>query len=72
MVLLLSSIGLQIANPQLLRYFIDTAQNPQSELRALFVAAGLFIGLALATQLLALAATASAASGRSAPEVVGA
>jgi ATP-binding cassette, subfamily B, bacterial len=56
-VLLLSSIGLQIANPQLLRYFIDTAQNPQSELRALFVAAGLFIGLALATQLLSLGAT---------------
>jgi ABC-type multidrug transport system fused ATPase/permease subunit len=56
-VLLLSSIGLQIANPQLLRYFIDTAQNPQSELQALFVAAGLFIGLALATQLLSLGAT---------------
>ena len=56
-VLLLSSIALQIANPQLLRYFIDTAQNPQSELRSLFVAAGLFIGLALATQLLSLGAT---------------
>ena len=55
--LLLSSIGLQIANPQLLRYFIDTAQNPQSELRSLFVAAGLFIGIALATQLLSLGAT---------------
>jgi ATP-binding cassette, subfamily B, bacterial len=55
--LLLSSIALQIANPQLLRYFIDTAQNPQSQLRSLFVAAGLFIGLALATQLLSLGAT---------------
>jgi ABC-type multidrug transport system fused ATPase/permease subunit len=55
--LLLASIALQIANPQLLRYFIDTAQNPQSELRALFIAAGLFIGIALVTQLLALAAT---------------
>jgi ABC-type multidrug transport system fused ATPase/permease subunit len=55
--LLLASIGLQIANPQLLRYFIDTAQNPQSELRALFVAAGLFIGIALVTQLLSLGAT---------------
>jgi ATP-binding cassette, subfamily B, bacterial len=55
--LLLSSIALQIANPQLLRYFIDTAQNPHSELRSLFVAAGLFIGLALATQLLSLGAT---------------
>src|SRR3954447_24173604 len=56
-VLLLSSIALQIANPQLLRYFIDTAQNPQSELRSLFVAAGLFIGIALTTQLLSLGAT---------------
>ena len=55
--LLLSSIALQIANPQLLRYFIDTAQNPQSELRSLFIAAGLFIGIALATQLLSLGAT---------------
>jgi ATP-binding cassette subfamily B protein len=55
--LLLSSIALQIANPQLLRYFIDTAQNPQSELRSLFVAASLFIGIALATQLLSLGAT---------------
>ncbi len=55
--LLLSSIVLQIANPQLLRYFIDTAQNPQSELRSLFIAAGLFIGIALATQLLSLGAT---------------
>jgi len=55
--LLLSSIALQIANPQLLRYFIDTAQNPRSELRSLFIAAGLFIGIALATQLLSLGAT---------------
>jgi ATP-binding cassette, subfamily B, bacterial len=55
--LLLTSIALQIANPQLLRYFIDTAQNPQSELRALFVAAGLFIAIALVTQLLSLGAT---------------
>src|SRR5215211_5361624 len=55
--LLLASIALQIANPQLLRYFIDTAQNPQSELRALFIAAGLFIAIAIVTQLLALAAT---------------
>ena len=55
--LLLSSIALQIGNPQLLRYFIDTARDPQKEMRALFVAAGLFIGIALATQLLALGAT---------------
>jgi ABC-type multidrug transport system fused ATPase/permease subunit len=54
--MLLSSIGLQLANPQLLRFFIDTAQagGPTS---ALFVAAGLFIGIALVTQLIALGAT---------------
>jgi ATP-binding cassette, subfamily B, bacterial len=55
--LLLTSIALQIANPQLLRYFIDTAQDPQSETRALFVAAALFIGIALVTQVLSLGAT---------------
>jgi ATP-binding cassette, subfamily B, bacterial len=55
--LLLASIGLQIVNPLLLRYFIDTAQDPQSEPRMLFSAAALFIGIALLTQLLALGAT---------------
>jgi ABC-type multidrug transport system fused ATPase/permease subunit len=54
-VLLLSSIALQIVNPLLLRYFIDTAQNPQSELQSLYIAAGLFIGISLATQVLSLA-----------------
>src|SRR5690242_2154337 len=54
--LLLSSISLQLANPQLLRYFIDTAQAG-GETSALFVAAGLFIGIALATQLISLGAT---------------
>jgi ABC-type multidrug transport system fused ATPase/permease subunit len=54
--LLLGSIGLQLANPQLLRYFIDTAQAG-GETRALFVAAGLFIGIALITQLSSLGAT---------------
>ena len=55
--LLLSSIALQIANPQILRYFIDAAQDPAGDLRALLVAAGLFIGIALATQLLSLGAS---------------
>jgi ABC-type multidrug transport system fused ATPase/permease subunit len=54
--LLLGSIGLQLANPQLLRYFIDTAQAG-GETRALFIAAGLFIVIALATQLISLGAT---------------
>ena len=55
--LLLTSIALQIANPQLLRYFIDTAQNPQSEMHSLIMAAALFIAIALVTQLLSLGAT---------------
>src|SRR5947207_2904788 len=42
--LMLAAIGLQLANPQILRYFIDTAR-----------AGGLFLGLALATQLCAVA-----------------
>jgi ABC-type multidrug transport system fused ATPase/permease subunit len=55
--LLLASIALQIANPQLLRYFIDSAQDPARPTSALLVAAGLFIAIALATQLLSLGAT---------------
>src|SRR5262245_55694728 len=54
--LLLTSIGLQLANPQLLRYFIDTAQAG-GEMRRLFTAVGLFIGIALLTQLFSLGAT---------------
>jgi len=53
---LLSSIGLQILNPQILRYFIDTAVAGGSE-QALFAAALLFTGVALITQVLAVAAT---------------
>lgn len=53
---LLSSIGLQILNPQILRYFIDTAIAGGSE-QALFAAALLFTGVALVTQVLAVAAT---------------
>jgi ABC-type multidrug transport system fused ATPase/permease subunit len=54
--LLLGSIALQVANPQLLRYFIDTAQAG-GERRALVLAALLFIGVALVTQALSVAAT---------------
>lgn len=53
---LLSSIGLQLLNPQILRYFIDTAVVGGST-QALFTAALLFIGIALITQVLAVAAT---------------
>lgn len=48
-VLLLASIGLQLANPQVLRYFIDTATgggNPS----LLLLAAILFIGIAVVNQ----------------------
>jgi ATP-binding cassette subfamily B protein/ATP-binding cassette subfamily C protein len=47
---------LQILNPQILRYFIDTAVAGGSK-QALVRAALLFIGVALVTQFLAVAAT---------------
>ncbi len=47
--LLLASIGLQLANPQVLRYFIDTATGKGS-VASLMVAAFLFIGIALTNQ----------------------
>lgn len=54
-VLLLSSIGLQLVNPQLLRYFIDAALAG-APLDSLTLAALAFIALALITQLLTAAA----------------
>ena len=48
-VLLLASIGLQLANPQVLRYFIDTATGG-GKVASLMVAALLFIGIALTNQ----------------------
>lgn len=53
---LLASIGLQLINPQILRYFIDTAAVGGSGKNLLF-AALLFIGVALITQLITIAAT---------------
>ncbi len=53
---LLASIGLQLINPQILRYFIDTAAVGGSGQNLLF-AALLFIGVALITQLITIAAT---------------
>ncbi len=53
---LLSSIGLKLLNPQILRYFIDTAVAGGSE-QDLVRAALLFTGVALVTQILAVAAT---------------
>ena len=54
-VLLFSSIGLQLANPQVIRYFIDTTQSGGAG-GTLVLAAALFIGIALAQRAVALAA----------------
>jgi ABC-type multidrug transport system fused ATPase/permease subunit len=55
-VLLLSSIGMQLINPQIMRYFIDTAQT-HSEPRALLLAALAFIGIAIVQQVVGVSAT---------------
>jgi len=47
--LLLASIGLQLANPQVLRYFIDTATS-RGSVPGLMIAALLFIVIALTNQ----------------------
>ncbi len=54
--LLLVSIGLQLLVPQIIRFFIDTARTGGS-LESLTRAAFLFLGVAVATQLLSAAAT---------------
>jgi ATP-binding cassette subfamily B protein/ATP-binding cassette subfamily C protein len=53
---LFSSIGLQILNPQILRYFIDTAMAGGSE-RTLVISALLFTSIALIIQALSVLAT---------------
>jgi ATP-binding cassette subfamily B protein len=55
-VLLLSSIGLQLVNPQIVRFFLDTAEAG-SGLDKLFWAAALFMGVAIVRQVVQLAAT---------------
>lgn len=47
--LLLFSIGLQVVNPQIMRYFIDTALNSGAD-QKLMLAATFFIGIALLQQ----------------------
>ncbi len=54
--LLLSSIGLQVVTPQIMRRFIDAAQSG-AEMRVLISAAIAFIGLAILQQLLAIGAS---------------
>ncbi|MBN2501161.1 MAG: ABC transporter ATP-binding protein, partial [Anaerolineales bacterium] len=54
--LLLSTIGLQILNPQIMRYFIDQA-TAQAPLNDLVLAAALFIAAALVQQVMGVSAT---------------
>jgi ATP-binding cassette subfamily B protein/ATP-binding cassette subfamily C protein len=54
--LILSNIGLQLVNPQIVRRFIDTAQEG-GEPNALFRAALLFVGVALVQQVASVLAT---------------
>ncbi len=54
--LLIGSIGLQLVNPQLVRYFIDTATTG-GDLNKLIAIAGAFVGVALVNQAVAVGAT---------------
>jgi ATP-binding cassette subfamily B protein len=55
-VLLLSSIGLQLVNPQIMRYFIDATQTSSGQ-RALLLAALAFIVVAILQQVVGVSAT---------------
>lgn len=55
-VLLFGNIGLQLVNPQVIRFFIDATQAGSS-LATLLPAAGLFIGLAISQRLMAFSST---------------
>jgi ATP-binding cassette, subfamily B, bacterial len=52
--ILLAGISIQLINPQVLRYFLDTAQVEDGELRSLSIAAGLFLAFAILQQLMSL------------------
>ncbi|MBD2870628.1 ABC transporter ATP-binding protein [Paenibacillus arenilitoris] len=54
--LLFTTIGLQLVNPQIIRYFIDTAQSDKA-LEPLYYAAAVFIGFSLIQQLVSVIAT---------------
>jgi len=56
MILILAGIGLQLANPQIMRRFIDTAQG-DGDPGILLRSALAFVGVALAQQISSLAAT---------------
>jgi ATP-binding cassette subfamily B protein len=54
--LLFGTIALELANPQILRHFIDTARAG-SQTGSLMAVAGLFLGVAVATQIVSVAQT---------------
>ncbi|WP_224725016.1 ABC transporter ATP-binding protein [Paenibacillus vietnamensis] len=54
--LLFGTIALQLVNPQIIRYFIDTAQSDKA-MEPLYYAAGLFIGFSLIQQAISVIAT---------------
>ena len=53
--LLFGQVGLQLANPQIIRHFIDRTQAG-GEMTAVAIAAGLFVAIALAVQLVSVLA----------------
>ncbi|MFC0211567.1 ABC transporter ATP-binding protein [Paenibacillus chartarius] len=53
--LLFVSIGLQLINPQIIRFFIDTAQSA-GDMKPLYIAAALFIGFSIVQQGVSIAA----------------
>ncbi|WP_282941325.1 ABC transporter ATP-binding protein [Paenibacillus sp. RC67] len=55
-VLLIGGIIMQLVNPQIIRYFIDTAKTQESTAPLLY-AAGLFIGVSLLQQVITVIAT---------------
>ncbi|WP_058301490.1 ABC transporter ATP-binding protein [Gorillibacterium timonense] len=54
--LLIASIAMQLVNPQIIRHFIDSAQA-KAEVRELYYAGALFIGISLIYQLMILITT---------------
>jgi ATP-binding cassette subfamily B protein/ATP-binding cassette subfamily C protein len=58
-ILIFAGIGLQVANPQIMRFFIDTAlaSQPGDSLQPLMLAGLLFLGVAFLLQIVSVAAT---------------
>src|SRR6185369_14115004 len=54
-VLVFSGIGLQLANPLIIRYFIDTLVT-HGDIRPMLIAASAFLGVSVLTQIVGIAA----------------